>query len=288
MRLGGVTSATVCLSITAAKLRPKPNSIHEFLSLSNNKISVMSLEVDDHRRLTVIPEPPGPRPCGRLTLASARHTKLVVVHASHGLGGVIDQLSCFLGKGVEVVVNRIAYGLGAGPYKATQRIEKILGKRREGIESKLDDLHATFHNLDGADDDLKLEALWMKCLQTNCRKLIDYAHWRNPPSTRLQTFECIVKLCTAYPGVRRLLRPLVTVPATNNNQSKAQAHPLGWESQSEEELPLEWVWKMQFAAFCVSDNEVTREVEHCYPRELGLLDGQVRGVSETLLARITE
>ncbi|KDQ58147.1 hypothetical protein JAAARDRAFT_206847 [Jaapia argillacea MUCL 33604] len=246
----------------------------------------MSLEVDDHRRLTVIPESPGSYRL--LTLASARHTELAVVHTSHGLGGVIEHLSCLLGKRVEVVVNRIAYGLGAGPHKATQRIEKILGKQREAIESKLDDLHATLRDSDGADNELKLEALWMKCLQTDCRKLIDYAHWRNPPSTRLQTFECIVTLCTAYPGARQLLRRLVTVPATNNNQSKTQAHLLGWESQNEEESPLEWVWKMQFAAFCVLDNEVTCEVEHCYPRELGLLDGQVRGVTETLLARITD
>jgi hypothetical protein len=85
--------------------------------------------------------------------------------------------------------------------------------------------------------------------------------------SQITAFRNIIKLTTRYPGLRRLFLRSNVFRQTAQSQDAISKL---W-TRSGDNVPPGWDFYLQFAAFCVANNEVTTSIEENRPSQLGYI-----------------
>ncbi|KDR66881.1 hypothetical protein GALMADRAFT_1135259 [Galerina marginata CBS 339.88] len=191
-----------------------------------------------------------------------------------GPGRILDEAFLLAGKSLGNAVNHLAHRLGSGPIATTKRIQTALGSQPNKILDALDRLN---HYLNGSSG---VDTQNVHILTTGFEKLMEYALPKETFSSQLQALNSIVMLATRYPGLRRLFAQSCHTPLTQKSLF-ASWRRIGESCDSNPQF----VFYQKFAAFCLIDNHLVREVEDTLPSQLGGV-GAINNAIETLLARI--
>ncbi|KAF9466924.1 hypothetical protein BDZ94DRAFT_91849 [Collybia nuda] len=190
-----------------------------------------------------------------------------------GPGTLLHQIYSDVGERLAKRADQIAQHLGLGPEAITQHILEAFGDKDQTL-SKLVELYRSRK--------YKAVVPWTLPVAKYCIELVHYTLRSEASETRLQAFNCIIKMITFYPGLRQLL--LLSKDLRRARESQEGILGL-WECDGP--CSKEWEYKRRLAATLLSEDEIGNLVETTRPKGLGYVDSDGSGsVIEKLLSII--